>query len=1261
MKPDIKSVVLTFVFFAASCLHAGEGLLPSDGHPEVVRVGAGSYASRPPRDQNKRPWLEGTAGWGDDSQVFSRMKLYVTPGRKGPIPSTDWWTGLVSQRWSTELWAYPAMLKAGPSGMELSHPKTWQLEPGARAAVMVPHRRLRISAHDFQPLHAEAEDWSDWLVKVRMPDEQGRSLRFTLVHGAPLTYIETENVVPFIELPDKPGLFGPGERGAADRVGIRYTGEKAELFGVYATPGTEFVLKDGRLNFVFPAGKTGYISVAPLEKEADLEFLAPFASVVPRKTSITWTYEPENGRVDTVWTVDAEDLSGRGEQRIVQGWHPHHYEKPSLAGFETADLNYRTPRGQLRCAVGNRFEIAFPFTGLVPEYPSPELLGPCEGYDPGQMRRLVRNHLKRTGYGSETYWGGKSIRLFARHMEHARQLGLAEETEVFRDRAAEAVRDWLRFDPGEAEHFFAWYPTWGSFVGCRSRDNQNPGVDILQDHHMCYGYHLYAAAMLMFQDPKFAEDWGPMATLVARDYASWLEDDELFCRFRNLDPWCGHSWSGGMGNTEGNGQESSSEAMQGYGAMFLLGEATGNREMRDAAAFCWAMESRGIAEYYFDRDKRNFPAEWPHTAVANLHTNGIGFWTWFSGDPFWMHAIQWLPMSPLISHLAHDRRYAASDFARVMKIHEGGKGWNGYLGDGTVACMMLNYLACSDPDEAARVLDRLMSEKRGGTDDPEATGAYWHIHSLRNYGPMRFDAWTDVATSQAFGHSDKAAGGKEISWAVFNAQNTPKEVRCFVQGREVARFTAPPRRMSVMRNGKIYTDPLRMEAVPPEKTSGTDFPVSRDGIATASSRQGDDVGADKAIDGNPNTRWSSGFSDTEWIAVDLGMSYPLDRAVLVWEAAFGKDYDLEGSEDGRTWKLLASKRDGSGGTDEIPLKGKARHVRLKGIKRGSDWGWSLFSFDIYAAQSDRKEPRLVVEPSLALLNERDTAQFAAFMESPDGKRTPVKVRWSAQGGKHCSGKIDDKGVFTPEGAGVFSEPKVVIRAETEGRRAQAVAVIEEALRVKRLELTPKKAGGALSMTVGDSLRFDAEAFDQFNARIDRPITMTIEGPLKREGDRVTATALGNGAVTAELAGVRYRQEIAVLPPDRVNIALGRPATASSAEGPHVAGLAFDGDSTTRWSSEFSDPQWIQVDLRTVRPIDRVILHWEAAHAEEYFLEVGRDDRNWTVVHHQANCRGKTEEIKLSKEFSGRFVRLRCVKRSGGYGNSLFEMEVYPAR
>lgn len=48
-------------------------------------------------------------------------------------------------------------------------------------------------------------------------------------------------------------------------------------------------------------------------------------------------------------------------------------------------------------------------------------------------------------------------------------------------------------------------------------------------------------------------------------------------------------------------------------------------------------------------------------------------------------------------------------------------------------------------------------------------------------------------------------------------------------------------------------------------------------------------------------------------------------------------------------------------------------------------------------------------------------------------------------------------------------------------------------------------------------------------------------------------------------------------------------TASGSENPGTTpGLAFDGDASTRWSSQFADDAWIRVDLGATLRIDRVV-------------------------------------------------------------------------
>ncbi|MFJ5265307.1 discoidin domain-containing protein [Streptomyces sp. NPDC088387] len=87
--------------------------------------------------------------------------------------------------------------------------------------------------------------------------------------------------------------------------------------------------------------------------------------------------------------------------------------------------------------------------------------------------------------------------------------------------------------------------------------------------------------------------------------------------------------------------------------------------------------------------------------------------------------------------------------------------------------------------------------------------------------------------------------------------------------------------------------------------------------------------------------------------------------------------------------------------------------------------------------------------------------------------------------------------------------------------------------------------------------------------------------------------------------------------DRANpgtdLALRKPATASTQESDHPASHATDGDAGTRWSSQYEDHQWIQVDLGSAQKFDRVAIVWESAYPKTYVIQVSDDGERWTDV------------------------------------------------
>ena len=257
--------------------------------------------------------------------------------------------------------------------------------------------------------------------------------------------------------------------------------------------------------------------------------------------------------------------------------------------------------------------------------------------------------------------------------------------------------------------------------------------------------------------------------------------------------------------------------------------------------------------------------------------------------------------------------------------------------------------------------------------------------------------------------------------------------------------------------------------------------ISQGKPATASSSENTATSASAAVDGNTGTRWSSAFSDPQWLQVDLGSRATITQVTLNWEAAYARAFQIQVSDNASTWTNVYSTTTGAGGVQTLAVTGAGRYVRMNGTTRATAYGYSLFEFQV-------------------------TGEFAT-------------------------------------------------------------------------------------------------------------------------------AACGN------------------------NVALNKPAAASSAENASTgATAAVDGNAVTRWSSTFSDPQWLRVDLGATTTICQVVLSWEAAYATAFQIQVSNDAATWTTIYSTTTSAGGTQTLAVAG--SGRYVRMNGTARATAYGYSLWEFGVY---
>ena len=143
----------------------------------------------------------------------------------------------------------------------------------------------------------------------------------------------------------------------------------------------------------------------------------------------------------------------------------------------------------------------------------------------------------------------------------------------------------------------------------------------------------------------------------------------------------------------------------------------------------------------------------------------------------------------------------------------------------------------------------------------------------------------------------------------------------------------------------------------------------------------------------------------------------------------------------------------------------------------------------------------------------------------------------------------------------------------------------------------------------------------------------------------------------------YSDEANATPADDTNLALNKPALASSADIVGTSNRTVDGNLTTFWRSgtiTATAPQaWLRLELHPSSQIiiDRVVIRWyQTFFALEYEIQTSDNGANWTTIYTNETGTIGVKEITFAQT-PARFVRL-YMKRGNKANYRVTEFEVY---
>ncbi len=136
----------------------------------------------------------------------------------------------------------------------------------------------------------------------------------------------------------------------------------------------------------------------------------------------------------------------------------------------------------------------------------------------------------------------------------------------------------------------------------------------------------------------------------------------------------------------------------------------------------------------------------------------------------------------------------------------------------------------------------------------------------------------------------------------------------------------------------VYADDTPI--LPPNLASGRP--------ASASSQESHELGPAYAVDNDPLTRWASLGAAPQWLQIDLGQRRTVTSLQIQWETAYAAVYQVQLSDDGRTWRTVAEVNNGAGGLESLSWPGQtARLLRIIAERRATPYGVSIWELAVW--------------------------------------------------------------------------------------------------------------------------------------------------------------------------------------------------------------------------------------------------------------------------------------------------------------------------
>lgn len=701
------------------------------------------------------------------------------------LPITNkWWTSLlwkVANDHSTKIFALPLVFEFKEIGVRVGALGKPSVDNGIYS--FDSSMDISISLFGIRNFAStRVKRYSDWSVTASSDEK----LLCTMTKGCPFAFFEKKEETAFsiASFKHRLTILKKGNDHLVLSVNdINY--------GIFFHPTSKMVMSFPQMIVIDTPDDFLSFCVLPSDYESCFDdfYRRAFAKVVD--TQVKWRYHDRKSMIVSTYEVETslKTNSSGFVNETIQCLFPHHY----LCNQELSLTNYffNSPRGEMKCLLGNSFVTFVEFNGILPVIPHVGLHRHIFDFVHDSYQSYLTSDLMPDNIDS--YWGGKPLLRVAQLVEVADQIGHVNARDFLLSKLEGALEVWFR---GRGAQKFVYDETWKTLIALPS----SFGSENCNDHHFHYGYFLQACATIARFDREWALTWKDSIEMMIRDVACWDRSDSMFPFMRCFDIFEGHNWENGNQVNGAQFEESSSEAMNFATGVFLWGSLIGSDEIRNLGLYLYSTQRVAFEQYWLDLNSKNFPRTFAKPMVGQVWGDSGIYATWWNGTPREIHGVNFFPIHRGSLYIARHPDHLKYNLKMMDSAQEDKTMWNE-----TIAMTW----AMAEPEKAVDILEK--EELTYGGSESKAFTYHW-IQNLALLGRLDISVLCNYPEYQVFRR------GSEKTYVMFNPTSTERTYR-FTDG---SIFTIKPGEYRT--EGTDIIKPLEMKTL--MRMKKTDSPLS---------------------------------------------------------------------------------------------------------------------------------------------------------------------------------------------------------------------------------------------------------------------------------------------------------------------------------------------------------------------------------------------------------------------------------------------------